>query len=73
MVLTGVHTHTALGAADEQAGSVLIQVRSGQMKFSALFCGRVETHLGDQWLCPHLPSRLNCSLLTVGLFRLDTR
>lgn len=68
-----MYTHTALGTADEQAGSVLFHMRRGQMEFSALFCGCVETHLGDQWLCPHLTSNLNCDLLIVRLFRLDRK
>lgn len=73
LVLTGMHTHTALGAADEQAGSILIQVRRGQRKFSALVCSCAETHLRYQWLCPHLTSSLNYGLFTVGLFRLHRR
>ena len=57
-VLTGMNTDTALGAADQEAGTVLLQVRGGKLALAAvaavvgLVIGGAETHLRDQGLGP---------------------
>lgn len=70
-VLTSVHTDTAQGAADEQTGAVLLQVRCGRLDVCAVLGGGAETSLWNQRLGPHLTAGEHHSRLALAPFRLN--
>lgn len=73
MTLTGVNADAAAGAADEEAGSIFLQVRCGcwLLRVRVFLCGGGEAHLWDQRLGPHPPSLQEdgtlCTVSTFGL------
>lgn len=50
-----MHTNVALSAGDQQAGSILFQVRSRQVQIGVA-AGGCEAHFRDKWLCFQLES-----------------
>lgn len=59
MALTCVNTDAALGAADEQAGAVVMEMRRGQLpvRLCVVLGNGGEARLGDQRLGAHAAAR----------------
>lgn len=70
-ILTGVNPNVALGAADEETGSVCLQLRCDRLLLTlrVFFCGDGETYLWDQGFSSHFPSRQHDGIVhAVGTF-----
>lgn len=63
-----MNADAAAGAADEEAGSIFLQVRRGRwlVTFRVFLCSGGEAHLWDQWFGPHPTSTHDDGTLHAG-------